>query len=66
MTQLVRVVPNWQHAPSWANYVAMDQDGSWWWHEFEPTPCGSTWGGGGRVHPVSFGAWRETMSERPK
>jgi hypothetical protein len=29
--------PSWDDAPEWANYLARDHDGSWWWYEHEPT-----------------------------
>jgi hypothetical protein len=29
-------VINWDDAPSWANWTAQDDDGEWWWYEFEP------------------------------
>lgn len=35
--------PNWQYAPTWANYLAMDPSGEWWWYEFEPTFDGAAW-----------------------
>lgn len=28
--------PSWDDAPEWANWVAMDKDGSWWWHDHKP------------------------------
>lgn len=28
--------PEWSNAPTWANFVAMDDDGSWWWYEEHP------------------------------
>lgn len=28
--------PEWRHAPQWANYVAMDGNGEWFWFENEP------------------------------
>jgi len=28
--------PEWRHAPSWANYMAMDRNGEWFWFENEP------------------------------
>lgn len=33
----MRFKPDWKDAPEWANYVAMDDDGSWWWFEKEPS-----------------------------
>lgn len=29
-------VPDWSNAPNWANYAAMDADGSWFWFEAQP------------------------------
>lgn len=26
----------WEHAPRWADYRAMDADGLWYWHEYSP------------------------------
>lgn len=28
--------PNWNNAPEWAKYLAMDSSGEWWWYENEP------------------------------
>ena len=28
--------PDWSQAPEWANYYAIDGDGSRWFYEFEP------------------------------
>jgi len=29
--------PDWGDAPEWANYLAMDDDYTWWWYEKKPT-----------------------------
>jgi hypothetical protein len=28
--------PTWSEAPPWAQYLAQEIDGSWWWFEKEP------------------------------
>lgn len=28
--------PSWDDAPEWANWLAMDADGTWFWFEDEP------------------------------
>jgi len=28
--------PKWEDAPEWANYLAMDSDGAWFWFEKKP------------------------------
>ena len=30
--------PRWEDAPEWANWLAMDADGGWFWYENEPAP----------------------------
>lgn len=33
-------------APEWANWIAQDANGIWWYFEYEPTPLGRWWSGG--------------------
>lgn len=28
--------PSWDEAPEWANWLAMDDGGSWYWHAGKP------------------------------
>ena len=28
--------PSWDEAPEWANWIAQDRDGEWWWFEYQP------------------------------
>ena len=28
--------PDWSKAPSWAKYLAMDQNGTWFWYAGKP------------------------------
>ena len=28
--------PSWKDAPEWANFVAQDQDNTWWWYQVKP------------------------------
>ena len=28
--------PSWKDAPPWANYIARQPNGRWWWYELEP------------------------------
>lgn len=32
---------DWDEAPEWANYVARDADGEWYWYENKPKESGS-------------------------
>lgn len=35
--------PDWKDAPEWAEYVAMDSDGHWWWYQLEPKYVCGEW-----------------------
>ena len=37
--------PDWKDAPEWANYLARDSDGEWWWYETEPVADDAGWWG---------------------
>jgi hypothetical protein len=67
--------PNWSDAPIWAMWLACDEDGEWYWFEFEPIPIdGGVWS----VNPDGSNSlfatiaddefvenWRETLEKRP-
>lgn len=38
--------PDWKDAPDWAQYLAMDEDCSWYWYEFKPTLSRLLWSPG--------------------
>lgn len=63
------MTPDWKDAPEWAEYLAMDSNGAWWWFENEPELQVGTWRtNGGQLrragHPqVDF---RESKEERPE
>lgn len=59
--------PSWKDAPEWANWLAMDDDESWWWFENEPIMYPGYWvtnegkyGNAGRVLP-----WQHSKTKRP-
>ena len=29
--------PDWKDAPDWAEWLAMDESGDWYWYEIKPT-----------------------------
>ena len=35
--------PSWSQAPEWAQYLAMDADGFWFWYLEVPEPEDSKW-----------------------
>lgn len=62
--------PDWNEAPEWANYLAMDENGVWFWYEHEPNSIGDDewFAHKGNCLPATCDAtkWRETLEERPK
>ena len=64
--------PDWKDAPEWANWVAMDFDGTWYWYEKQPYKCTcfdgwnyeyeSRW-----EHVVNKDtSWDKSLQQRPK
>lgn len=35
--------PSWENAPEWANWLAMDYDGTWWWYSNLPKFDNGEW-----------------------
>lgn len=60
--------PDWKDAPKWANWLAMDGNGGWYWHERRPQNTESwCWIPTGRITPVNeLPGWQDTLEERPK
>ena len=64
--------PDWKDAPEWANWLAMDADGRWYWYHNTPYVWGDMWGCSGNFdysgHIVSTinDNWYETLEERPR
>jgi len=61
--------PDWKDAPPWAQWLAMDADGEWYWYEKEPGKRISMFGScGGLIEHASIDAinWRETLEQRPE
>ena len=40
---LAAAKPSWDDAPEWANWLAMDIDGAWWWHNSKPVYSLGEW-----------------------
>ena len=41
--------PDWKDAPAWANWLAMDSDGEWYWYALEPSIMEGVWDAVGRI-----------------
>lgn len=57
--------PDWKDAPDWAQYLAQDSDGSWFWYERAPRARLASWVDGGRTAPAQVSAWEKTLETRP-
>lgn len=60
--------PDWKDAPEWANYLAMDADGYWYWYENLPWKCADlAWRTVGQCQRVSQDAnlWKDSLEKRP-
>lgn len=62
--------PDWKDSPSWARYIAMDQDRWWWWHEERPRwdEGRRQWESEGRTDIACSRDYdpRTTLEERPQ
>lgn len=58
--------PGWDAAPDWANWLAMDASGEWYWYENEPSPYMQEWGAPGVFHVAFLTNWVKSLESRPK
>jgi hypothetical protein len=59
--------PSWNDCPEWANYLAKDASGMWFWHEEKPYISGQEWVSEGDVAYAGSGiSWENSFKERPK
>lgn len=60
--------PNWNEAPPWAAFAAMDNDGTWYWFEKRPMHLmySGVWSCEGKMEKIySFLSVENTLTERP-
>jgi len=58
--------PDWSSAPSWANFLTMDEDGTYVWWAEEPEPKGNNWVGGKYfIADPKWVSWTESLERRP-
>lgn len=60
--------PTWADAPEWAEWLAQDSDGVWWFHRCEPKTALLVWRGTDRHYANDgevLGDWRDTLERRP-
>ncbi len=61
--------PNWNVAPEWAECLAMDRDGTWYWYETKPIADSfdKVWTTNDRALmaiPLNT-KWKEAIEQRP-
>lgn len=60
--------PDWKGAPQWASYLAMNENGDWFWYEHSPIARFGIWWKHreGRKELAQYGPkrWDETLEER--
>lgn len=74
----MNVKPKWSTAPTWAKWLAQDNDGAWYWYEERPVPSATSnkcWnrnpntsnGNGGNLCRAFAGDddWKDTLERRP-
>jgi hypothetical protein len=63
------IKPKWEDAPGWAEYLAMDLDGQWFWYESKPVKKLSFWDAQPNTKtasPKSTVVWTDTIETRPE
>lgn len=58
----------WQSAPAWAQFLAMNSDGEWWWFEHSPEMGCSLWftrTGKSELALKRAVSWTHSVSARP-
>lgn len=61
--------PSWDDAPEWANWLAMDSDGAWYWYEKKPYIDESIWDMQLRsrvikAEPLIYDEWENSLEAR--
>ena len=60
--------PSWDDAPEWANYLTMDRNKCWWWHQTKPVCIDDSgvWNSSFmQMIPAPRINWKETLENRP-
>ena len=59
--------PDWKDAPEWAQRLAMDKDGLWFWHEEKPEPRSRDWASNGEIREArtTRTGWLSSSEPRP-
>jgi hypothetical protein len=66
-------IPDWRNAPEWANWLAQDKGGAWYWYQYPVVIDGGWWvereGYDGNVEQAACSGklldWESTLQSRP-
>lgn len=59
--------PDWKGAPKWANWLAMDKNGEWYWYKNKPEAEARRWCSDTTYERIyALPGWQDTLEERPK
>jgi hypothetical protein len=64
----LRSKPDWADAPAWAEFLACDLTGVWYWYDEEPTAGGYVWDVPSQLEFASkdkIETWKNTLEKRP-
>jgi hypothetical protein len=57
---------SWDDAPKWANWLAMEANGKWYWYADKPMLGDNIWISLGRFLPADpSNGWQKTLQQRP-
>ena len=57
--------PSWDDAPEWAQWLAMDKNGQWFWYEFKPVCKREYWLGGEMEAALpNTSLWDKSLEQR--
>lgn len=67
------LLPRWEDAPEWAQWIAMDSDGAWYWYREKPRTQSTSWilkvnsSPDNAMNRVNFpdSIWKNSLTKRP-
>lgn len=65
----IDTTPDWSNAPDWANWLAKDADGTWYFYENRPNRLIDVWEIPGKFQGISLApsaGWENSLQQRPK
>lgn len=63
--------PDWKDAPEWAQWLGLESDGTWYWHEMKPEleidGKFGLWGSDGKFKEAELdvSGWQTSLEPRP-